>query len=131
MVLQNGLDFDYREAECFKIDTENKKVHCRSTQESNLGKEEEFVVDYDYLVVAMGARSNTFNTPGVVENAHFLKVTYLNYQYLFFYQFGCFCTIYKFWTSEYTKYTCAWIKLSIQSHLMQCSLLKLKLDRWV
>lgn len=35
----------------------------------------EFIVDYDYLVVAMGARANTFNTPGVEENCHFLKVT--------------------------------------------------------
>ncbi|KAK3014009.1 hypothetical protein RJ639_008441, partial [Escallonia herrerae] len=29
--------------------------------------------DYDYLVVAMGASANTFNTPGVAENPHFLK----------------------------------------------------------
>lgn len=71
---QNGLDFQFREAECYKIDTDKKQVYCRSTQESNLGGKEEFAVDYDYLVVAMGARSNTFNTPGVVENAHFLKV---------------------------------------------------------
>lgn len=49
-------------------------MHCRSTQENNIGGTEEFTVDYDYLVVAMGARSNTFNTPGVVEHTHFLKV---------------------------------------------------------
>lgn len=50
-------------------------MFCRSTQESSLGRSaEEFSVDYDYLVIAMGARSNTFNTPGVVEHAHFLKV---------------------------------------------------------
>jgi len=35
------------------------------------------VVDYDFLVVAVGARTNTFNAPGVVENCHFLKVTCL------------------------------------------------------
>lgn len=34
----------------------------------------EFAVDYDYLVIALGAKPNTFNTPGVVENCHFLKV---------------------------------------------------------
>ena len=68
---------EYREAECFKIDAENKKVLCRSTQDSKVGKKEEFEVDYDYLVVAMGAQVNTFNIPGVVENTHFLKVIYL------------------------------------------------------
>ncbi|RWR90848.1 External alternative NADPH-ubiquinone oxidoreductase B2, mitochondrial [Cinnamomum micranthum f. kanehirae] len=32
---------------------------------------EEFLVDYDYLVIALGAQANTFNTPGVTENCHF------------------------------------------------------------
>lgn len=32
-----------------------------------------FELPYDALVVAVGAVSNTFNTPGVVENANFLK----------------------------------------------------------
>ncbi|KAK9085075.1 hypothetical protein Sjap_025486 [Stephania japonica] len=69
---KNG-EIRFLEAECFKIDPTSKKVHCRSTQESDFEGKEEFIVDYDYLVVAMGARSNTFNTPGVVENCHFLK----------------------------------------------------------
>lgn len=30
-------------------------------------------MDYDYLIVAVGARVNTFNTPCVEENCHFLK----------------------------------------------------------
>lgn len=34
-------------------------------------------MDYDYLVIAMGARANTFNTPGVEENCNFLKVIFL------------------------------------------------------
>ncbi|XP_023532684.1 external alternative NAD(P)H-ubiquinone oxidoreductase B3, mitochondrial-like [Cucurbita pepo subsp. pepo] len=70
---KKGLSIEFREAECYKIDAENKKVFCRSTQDTNLGGKEEFSVDYDYLIVAMGAKSNTFNTPGVEENAHFLK----------------------------------------------------------
>ncbi|XP_057505603.1 external alternative NAD(P)H-ubiquinone oxidoreductase B2, mitochondrial-like [Actinidia eriantha] len=73
IVKKKGLDVKFREAECLKIDAVNKKVYCRSSQDTNLGGEENFTVDYDYLVVAMGARANTFNTPGVVENAHFLK----------------------------------------------------------
>ncbi|OVA20214.1 Pyridine nucleotide-disulfide oxidoreductase [Macleaya cordata] len=61
------------EAECFKIDTKNKKVHCQSTQKTKLDGKEGLIIDYDYLVVALGARANTFNTPGVAENCHFLK----------------------------------------------------------
>lgn len=71
---QKGLNIEFKEAECYKIDTDKRKVYCRSNQDRNLGGQEEFSVDYDYLVVAMGAKSNTFNTPGVVENCHFLKV---------------------------------------------------------
>ena len=32
-----------------------------------------FELDYDKLVIAVGAYSNTFNTPGVKEHAIFLK----------------------------------------------------------
>ncbi|CAK9314800.1 unnamed protein product [Citrullus colocynthis] len=70
---KKGLNIEFREAECYKIDAEKKKVFCRSSQDTNLGGREEFSVDYDYLIIAMGAKPNTFNTPGVEENAHFLK----------------------------------------------------------
>ncbi|KAI3745476.1 hypothetical protein L1987_58590 [Smallanthus sonchifolius] len=69
IVKKKNLNVNYWEAECYRIDAKNKKVYCRSSQEDK----EEFVVDYDYLVVAMGARVNTFNTPGVEENCHYLK----------------------------------------------------------
>lgn len=74
LLYQKRYAVDYDEAECYKIDPKNKKVFCKSTQVGQSGKQEEFEAEYDYLVVAMGARSNTFNIPGVVENAHFLKV---------------------------------------------------------
>ncbi|XP_057455747.1 external alternative NAD(P)H-ubiquinone oxidoreductase B3, mitochondrial-like [Lotus japonicus] len=70
---KSGLDIQFSEAECYKIDPKNNKVYCRSGQDKKLGGPEEFSLDYDYLVIAMGARSNTFNTPGVQEHAHFLK----------------------------------------------------------
>lgn len=95
MVLQTVSDFNYREAECFKIDHESKKVYCKSTQKSKLGEKEEFAVDYDYLVVSVGGLSNTFGTPGVEENTLFLKVTYLNLPKPVYHQFRCFCTSYK------------------------------------
>lgn len=40
---------------------------------SGTGKDS-FVLDYDYLVVSVGAETNTFGTPGVKEHAYFLKV---------------------------------------------------------
>ncbi|XP_050289035.1 external alternative NAD(P)H-ubiquinone oxidoreductase B2, mitochondrial-like [Quercus robur] len=69
IVRKKHSDVQYCEAECYKIDAENKKIYCRSTQN---GKEE-FVVDFDYLIISVGARVNTFNTPGVEEHCHFLK----------------------------------------------------------
>lgn len=71
---QKKVDVQFCEAECIKIDAENKKVYCRSSVNNNLNGKEEFIVDYDYLIIAMGANVNTFNTPGVLENCHFLKV---------------------------------------------------------
>ncbi|CAA2938451.1 external alternative NAD(P)H-ubiquinone oxidoreductase B3, mitochondrial-like [Olea europaea subsp. europaea] len=73
IVRKKKFNVQFNEAECYKIDTQNKKVYCRSIQDNNLGVSEEFSLEYDYLVIAMGARVNTFNTPGVVEHAHFLK----------------------------------------------------------
>ncbi|CAK9144090.1 unnamed protein product [Ilex paraguariensis] len=73
IVKKKSVDIRYWEAECFKIDPENKQVYCRANQETDLNGKEEFVVPYDYLVIAVGARPNTFNTPGVEENCHFLK----------------------------------------------------------
>uniref|UniRef100_A0A803QK70 NADH:ubiquinone reductase (non-electrogenic) n=1 Tax=Cannabis sativa TaxID=3483 RepID=A0A803QK70_CANSA len=61
------------EAECVKIDSSNKKVICRSNFDDKALGNEEFCLEYDYLVIALGAQVNTFNTPGVKENCHFLK----------------------------------------------------------
>lgn len=56
-----------------KIDAANKKVFCRSSVENLVGSND-FELEYDCLVIAVGAQVNTFNTPGVLENCHFLKV---------------------------------------------------------
>lgn len=61
-------ELQFCEAECVKIDAANNCVTCRSV----VGNKE-FSLEYDYLVVALGAQVNTFNTPGVSENCHFLK----------------------------------------------------------
>ncbi|KAJ8493368.1 hypothetical protein OPV22_015089 [Ensete ventricosum] len=73
IITKKGGEIKFWEAECFKLDPENKKVYCRSNIGTNLEGNGEFLVDYDYLVIAVGARANTFNTPGVVEHCHFLK----------------------------------------------------------
>uniref|UniRef100_A0A1J3JBR4 NADH:ubiquinone reductase (non-electrogenic) n=1 Tax=Noccaea caerulescens TaxID=107243 RepID=A0A1J3JBR4_NOCCA len=70
---KKNVDTSYLEAECVKIDPAGKKVFCRSKQGLDSNGKKEFSVDYDYLVIATGAQSNTFNIPGVEENCHFLK----------------------------------------------------------
>ncbi|XP_047950576.1 external alternative NAD(P)H-ubiquinone oxidoreductase B2, mitochondrial-like [Salvia hispanica] len=73
IVRKKNVNVHYWEAECYRIDAKNKKVYCRSNLAGDPNQIEEIVVDYDYLVVSVGARSNTFNIPGVAENCHFLK----------------------------------------------------------
>ncbi|KAK4361041.1 hypothetical protein RND71_019993 [Anisodus tanguticus] len=73
IIRKKHINAYYCEAECIKIDPENKKVYCRSNLSINGNGKEEFSVDYDYLVIATGARVNTFNIPGVEEHTYFLK----------------------------------------------------------
>ncbi|CAN6453373.1 unnamed protein product [Victoria cruziana] len=72
LIKRKNDEIHYWEAECIKIDAANKRVHCLSNHDKMDGKEE-FLLDYDFLVIAVGAQSNTFNTPGVLEHCHFLK----------------------------------------------------------
>lgn len=60
----------YIEAEALDIDPKAKTVLVQSVSESEF-----FVsnVNYDYLVVSVGAKTTTFNIPGVYGNALFLK----------------------------------------------------------
>ncbi|CAH9099280.1 unnamed protein product [Cuscuta epithymum] len=69
---RNG-EVKFWEAECLKIDPKEKRVHCRSLIDENLVGKNDFSLHYDYLVIAVGAKVNTFNTPGVSEHCHFLK----------------------------------------------------------
>ncbi|CAA0825099.1 External alternative NAD(P)H-ubiquinone oxidoreductase B1- mitochondrial [Striga hermonthica] len=69
---RNG-EIKFWEAECLKIDHMGKRVFCRSNIDENLAGNKEFSLEYDYLVIAIGSQVNTFDTPGVLENCHFLK----------------------------------------------------------
>ncbi|KAF5200053.1 External alternative NAD(P)H-ubiquinone oxidoreductase B1 protein [Thalictrum thalictroides] len=72
IIKKKSGEIQFWEAECIKIDAANKRVVCQFNDEKLLEKEE-FLLDYDYLVIAIGAQVNTFNTVGVMEHCHFLK----------------------------------------------------------
>ncbi|KAJ3140792.1 hypothetical protein HK101_003472, partial [Irineochytrium annulatum] len=61
---------DFYEARCQEIDFKEKKLLCSSALESF---KDNFTIDYDTLIIATGAESNTFGIPGVKEHAMFLK----------------------------------------------------------
>ena len=52
------------------LDTDRRVVHCTSSLDPN----HQYEVPYDRLVIGVGADTNHFNIPGVLENAFFLKV---------------------------------------------------------
>jgi len=65
---------DYIEAAASSIDLENRQVQCQNVKcEGTSCEINDFSVPYDYLVVAVGATTNTFGIKGVVENCLFLK----------------------------------------------------------
>ena len=64
---RHSEDFHLASAETWLPD--QKKLLCRST----LNPDSLFQLDYDKLVIGVGALPNTFGVPGVRENAFFLK----------------------------------------------------------
>ncbi|EGG22521.1 putative NADH dehydrogenase [Cavenderia fasciculata] len=62
-------DFEFLQAQCTTVDPETKTIECTST----LHDTTPFKLQYDYLVIGVGARNATFGIPGVSEHAHFLK----------------------------------------------------------
>ncbi|TCD60369.1 hypothetical protein EIP91_010260 [Steccherinum ochraceum] len=75
------------QAWCDSIDFKNKTLKCvpatprpaaaqaisDSAAPSRGQNSDSFILNYDKLVIAVGAYSQTFNVPGVKEHAHFLK----------------------------------------------------------
>lgn len=61
----------YYEAEATEVDAKAKTVKIKGKDSNN--KEVVQDLSYDYLVMAVGAKPNTFGIPGVYENASFLK----------------------------------------------------------
>lgn len=69
----------YIEASATSIDPTTHTVACESIICNNQDDQDycdlpdNFSVDYDRLIVTVGAKTNTFNIPGVEEHCHFLK----------------------------------------------------------
>lgn len=62
-------DHEYYQAYCTDIDFNNKKIQCSAAH-----YKENFDVNYDKLIIAVGADNNTYNIPGVTpKNVYFLK----------------------------------------------------------
>ena len=54
------------------VDPVNQKVYCQDTSAIK-GLTSQIAIDYDYLVVGVGAETATFGIPGVQENAIYMK----------------------------------------------------------
>lgn len=62
----------YHLAKAVSVDTDKQLVKCVNILDSH---QQEYDVEYDKLVIGVGARPNTFGVPGVYEHAFFLKVS--------------------------------------------------------
>lgn len=61
--IRDVTEVAFLRTECTSVDLDKRKVHCS----------DDLTLDYDHLVVAVGAQPNTFGIPGVAENAFFMK----------------------------------------------------------
>jgi len=68
----NAADAQYLQAECTAVDSAASKITCVDSSVVQ-GDVKEFEVPYDHLVIACGAEAATYGTPGVHENACFMK----------------------------------------------------------
>lgn len=65
---------DYLEATATNIDTINNKVECFGIRcEGTSCSQIDFEVPYDYLIVAVGAKTNTYGIKGVEQHCLYLK----------------------------------------------------------
>mmetsp|Transcript_85455 Transcript_85455/g.151104 ORF Transcript_85455/g.151104 Transcript_85455/m.151104 type:complete len:507 (-) Transcript_85455:168-1688(-) len=62
-IRDNAPDCDFLRVACQDVDLQNRKVYCS----------DEVTLDYDHLIVAVGAQPNTFGIPGVDKYGKFLK----------------------------------------------------------
>jgi NADH:ubiquinone reductase (non-electrogenic) len=63
---RRGVQF--MQGKCTSLNDKTRRITCENPESGAI-----FTVDYDYLVIAVGAWNNTFGVPGVSEYAFFLK----------------------------------------------------------
>ncbi|KAJ3367083.1 hypothetical protein GGF32_000145 [Allomyces javanicus] len=69
-VRQFNKPMQFLQAHCTNIDFDKRQITCTTNLEDS---HDTLTLDYDTLVIAPGASTNTFNVPGVREHALFLK----------------------------------------------------------
>ena len=77
--IRDGYKFrdsnDYQCAYVTNIDTKKRELTCKSAldMKDDYDPTPFYTLNYDKLVIGVGAVTNTFNVPGVYEHAYFLK----------------------------------------------------------
>jgi NADH:ubiquinone reductase (non-electrogenic) len=66
--IRNINDITYYMAKCKSINSANSKIVCKDDDNDN-----EFEIEFDYLIIAVGEKTNTFNIEGVKEYALFIR----------------------------------------------------------
>ena len=66
--LRNHKNIKFYQSLCTSIGFENNKIHCKDSDTEN-----EYNLQYDILIIAVGEVTRTFNIPGVKEYTYFLK----------------------------------------------------------
>lgn len=61
------------QAECSSVDVKKKRITCKVTSAAATKPVPALQLDYDYLIIAVGAEPVTFGIPGVKEHTRFLK----------------------------------------------------------
>lgn len=72
IIRRKNPNIKFYESTCTDIDVQNQEITCKDISGFQ-STSDTFKLNYDKLVMAVGARPNTFGTKGVEENAFFLK----------------------------------------------------------
>ena len=66
--VRNIKNIVFHQSYCTNVDTANSTINCRDVDTGR-----QYILDYDYLIIAVGEVTNTFGIEGIRENALFLK----------------------------------------------------------
>lgn len=69
---RQGAEAKFIEMEATSIDPVSRKIHCVDNSDVK-GIISEIDIDYDYLIIAVGSETATYNIPGVKEHSIFMR----------------------------------------------------------